>query len=134
MTDERSPKIPLDLMQIESKRFKDEKDIIAYINDLHAGESTPASLSWSQISELLFDGRIHPATLSAYARGTRPIVNRAHRRIMLIKGDERNRIMINADDPVSAAITILTARKPGGEFRASGEYIRRLVELLESIR
>lgn len=133
MSGDRSLAMPFDRVQIERKRFKDEKDIMAYVNALHAGETLGDRLTWREISELLFDGKIHPATLSAYARGTRPVVNREHRRLLLIKSDDRNRIVINADDPESGAITILTARKPSGEYRAGDDYVARLVELLQGL-
>ena len=133
MSGERSQIVDLHECRLILRRFYSDSDIRSILRDLNAGSALFTSLSWERMSSLLFDGKINEATLSAYARGRR-IVNRSHRRLLLIKGDDRNRIVINADDPESAAISILTARKPGGEFRASDEYIDRFIELLEVTR
>lgn len=110
--------------------FRHKMDITDALERLNSENGLFEPLSWREMAELLFDDRINPATLSAYARGRR-VVNREHRRLLLLGPDRRNRIVINADDPESAALSILTARKPGGAFRASDDFIDRLVELLE---
>jgi len=133
MSDDRSREYLYDERTRRLERFYDESDIRLYLADLNAGESLFTALALREIDRILFDNRIGFANLSRYIRGD-PIVNREHRRLLLIRSDDRNRIVINADDPESAAITILTARKASGEYRASDEYLARLAALLQGVK
>ena len=110
--------------------FYCESDIQTILSVLNAENPAFKKMTWREMSLVLFDGKINHATLAAYANG-RPIVNKKHRRLLLIKTDQRNRRSISLDDPESAALTILTARHPDGRLRATDDYIERLVDLLD---
>ena len=120
-------------LQAISRDLYTVDDIRYLLTCLNSGDPPFVKMSWREIARVLFDDQIDGVDLWGYATQDRPVVNREHRRLLLIGPTRSKRIVINPVDPMSAALSILNARDYDGSFLVSDDYIDRLSDLLSGV-